>query len=93
MIMQEYNGWTNFPTWSVFTWINDNPVRQAYGRTIACSSDLKGIEKDDLLKEWVESKNPLRDAGYEEGGTFSELVQWGLGNVNWTEIEKALEEK
>lgn len=92
MVMQEYNGWTNFPTWAVNAFINDTPERQAFGRAIAHRKNLMGIDRDDLLKEWIKSKNPWAEMGYRDVGVYGELLDWALDNVNWTEIEKALEE-
>lgn len=90
--MQEYNGWTNFPTWAVFTYISDSPAKQAYGKTITSFSGMTGIERDVALRDWIHNLNPLEGQDYEEVGVFGELLDWALNNVNWTEIEKALEE-
>lgn len=75
--MNEYNGWTNYPTWVVNLWLTNDEGDAA---TLA-----KYVDADDPegLKELVEECAP------ELQGMYSDLFTWALGMVDWHEIIRA----
>jgi hypothetical protein len=77
----KYNGWTNYPTWCINLWLNnDEPLyRQACEITQATSSVGKLA---DQLKEWVESLAPE----LERAGMVSDLLGWAFSIADWHEI-------
>ena len=83
MADETYQGWTNYETWAVSLWINQDEAMYRYLRLIAKLPQL-GIDKDKALREWVEGMNPLTD-----GSMFSDLLGRAIGKVNWTEIMNA----
>ena len=60
MADETYQGWTNYETWAVSLWINQDEAMYRYLRLIAKLPQL-GIDKDKALREWVEGMNPLTD--------------------------------
>ena len=83
MAGETYQGWTNYETWAVSLWINQDEAMYRYLRLIAKLPQL-GIDKDKALREWVEGMNPLTD-----GSMFGDLLGGAIGKVNWTEIMNA----
>jgi hypothetical protein len=81
---QGYNGWTNYETWCVSLWLNNEP-----GTYHALNAILEN-EPDDydaskLIKDWVEEMNPLANAS----SMFSDLLSAALRDVDWQEIAKS----
>ena len=87
MADKTHQGWTNYETWAVGLWINQDEAMYRYLKLLARSPQL-GIDKDRALREWVEGMNPLTDASM-----FSDLLQRAIGQVNWTEIMNAAMEE
>lgn len=84
-----YNGWTNYETWAVKLWIDNDQGSQEYWLEMAQSirADRSNIESitvlADVLKDQHEeyAMEKLPDAG-----VFSDLLAAALGSVNWREI-------
>ncbi len=87
MADETYQGWTNYETWAVSLWINQDEAMYRYLRLIAKLPQL-GIDKDKALREWVEGMNPLTD-----GSMFGDLLGGAIEKVNWTEIMNAAMEE
>lgn len=83
MADERHQGWTNYETWAVGLWINQDEPMYRYLKLLAHSPQLN-IEKDRALREWVEGMNTLTD-----GSMFSDLLGRAIGRVNWTEIMNA----
>ena len=90
MAEEGYNGWTNYETWAVFTWLNNEETTYRRLRAIARAEGPSGTEKDKHLQVWIEAMNPFRDA---EGSIYSDLLPHALGRVNWTAIIEAAKEE
>lgn len=88
MAHDEYNGWTNYETWTVNQWINSIEPMYDYLMVIVRNSRTNDHEKARLLKEWIEAGNPL--AG---GSTYSDLLGHALSRVNWHEIIEGAKEE
>ncbi len=68
MADERHQGWTNYETWAVGLWINQDEPMYRYLKLLAHSPQLN-IEKDRALREWVEGMNTLTD-----GSMFSDLL-------------------
>ncbi len=84
-----YNGWTNYETWNVALWYDNDQgsynERCDMVREIAEDNDDKDDAVGDIaswLKENVENANPLAS----EASMFSDILGAALGEVNWHEI-------
>ena len=75
-----YNGWTNYETWNVALWINNEPTTYEERYRLARHARNAG-ELADTLKAWVHDMAP--DLG---ASMFSDLLNAALGVVNWDEI-------
>ena len=75
-----YNGWTNYETWCVALWINNEPGTYEERRQMAHNaSDEYEYSRD--LKAWVEELIP------DLGATMAaDLLGAALSKVNWQEI-------
>lgn len=95
--MEKYNGWTNYPTWNVKLWMDNDEGEYNYWREQAqevfdqAESDEYFTKKEraaldlaDVLKEYFDENNPL------ETGTHADLLGWALGMVDWKEIADSL---
>ena len=77
-----YNGWTNYETWSVKLWMdNDN---NCYWEEIAKDyKDVLALAR--RIREEIEEANPLT-----EPNMYSQLLNSALEEVNWEEIAESL---
>lgn len=90
-----YNGYTNYETWDVSLWIDNEQWLYNEINYLAEDSfnnadadkyrNKEEVASDDLadkIKEIIESQNPLID----QASMFSDLLGAALDNVNWQEI-------
>ena len=93
---KEYNGYTNYETWNVALWIDNDEGTSQYIRdeAIEIYNDAAATEFStkkqkaiydfqSWLKEYHEEANPLANDG---GSTYSDLLQAALDSVNWYEL-------
>ena len=80
MSEQGYNGWTNYETWNIALWLdNEEPLYRAYQRMLPVSSGD--------LKEWIYSMFE------ENGGKFGDLdSEEELERVDWDGIVNSFNE-
>jgi hypothetical protein len=90
-----YNGWTNYETWLVNLWMDNEQGSQAFFREQA-REYLSTAQADDVwtktqhawfqfadwLKEYHEEFQP------ELPGVYVDLLGGALGSVNWSEIAR-----
>ena len=95
---KEYNGWTNYETWVVNLWMDNEEGTYDYWREVAqeVSSDLEeptnSMTKMDeavyllaeRLKDYHEENRP------ELPGVYGDLIGAALSEVNWREIAEHL---
>lgn len=81
-----YNGWTNYPTFAVFSWLaNDEYTQQQAEEVIKSAQDPEAA-----LKRHVED---LIYGEEYEAGMQADLINWALGCVNWREVVRGLVEE
>ena len=81
--LKEYNGYTNYPTWVVELWIDNNRFDHDYWLEMARQHNSI-YDLSAALKSNYEMVNPLGD----DASVFSDLMTWALAYVNWDEIAK-----
>ena len=86
-------GWTNYETWNVALWIDNEEGSHRYWRAESQETHDFGIEdgldEDEIiaslakkLQESIEEGNPLAD----QNSLYSDILSANLGEVNWHEI-------
>jgi len=77
-----YNGWTNYETWCVNLWLDNEEWMSETLFGIATDTDLDVYDKSEALKDFVNELNPLVDGA----SMFTDLLNGALSMVNWREI-------
>jgi hypothetical protein len=97
---KEYNGWTNYETWAVALWMDNEQGSHTYWRQQAEECRRNAIEGDsiqerqraargvlaDRIQEEFEEASPLK----EQTTLYSDLLTAALGEVDWQEIAEHL---
>ena len=86
----KYNGWTNYETWNVALWMDNEQYKQELW-----SSRVRELLEDeeeypnailqDELKKFVDDLNPL--AG--DASMYADLLSAAIDSVNWYEIAQS----
>jgi len=97
MTHNEYNGWTNYETWCVNLWMDNEEKSQDYWRDQAKRVYVTSSASPVLTKEQVATFELSRRlaAHHEEvlpelQGFAADLLNAAMSEVNWNEIAKAL---
>ena len=90
-----YNGWTNYETWVVNLWIDNEQGSQDFIRETAKEiyAEAKATDSwtreesvrfclSDWLRDWYDENLP------EMPGVYGDLLGGALGAVNWDEIAR-----
>lgn len=94
MNAKEYNGWTNYETWLVKLWRDNEPEDYHYWRDAAREIPDSHAGKVSNLANDLRAH--YQDAAADKFGTaglFSDLIGAALGEVNWREIAEHLLEE
>ena len=95
--MSEYQGWTNYATWCVQLWLNNE--EPSYRRWTTQAKEVWGDAKRDeyLTRSEVARRQlaerlqgEIEDGSPLDGGSlYSDLLTSAIGDVNWLEIADA----
>ncbi len=94
MERKEYNGWTNYETWLIKLWMDNDEGSYNYwkertegltgkGRTYDLAESLKAFHEE-MVEEAL---------GNLENGFIVDLLNGAMGEVNWFEIAEHLVEE
>ena len=102
MERKEYNGWTNYETWLVKLWLDNDQGAAEYWEEEAREAMQDVVEKDtfsaddlrnsaaydlaDRLKDWHE--NYVEEVMPSPAGFLNDLINSALSEVNWEEIAR-----
>jgi hypothetical protein len=82
----KYNWWTNYETWNVKLWIdNDEGMNDDFARMARNATSPYAFGKE--IKDIIEEMKP------EVGGMFADLLNAALSVVNWEEIAENMMEE
>ena len=79
---KECNGYSNYQTWNVALWINNDLGLHEHCQDWANAADLAVH----LRKYFTDEINPLAD----QANTFTDLLGHALANVDWYEVAEAV---
>lgn len=93
MATKTYNGWTNYETWAVALWIDNEEGSQnywqdearrtykvAYATSYATKREMAKFALADAMKEEFEQSTP------EVTGLWADLLSAALSEVDWHEV-------
>lgn len=78
---EEYNGWSNKPTWLFSLWLSDDPAFQELMRDKAKSDSKKAEALRDMISEWAQSVTI-------SASFFSDLISWAIAMIDYSQIIK-----
>jgi hypothetical protein len=85
-----YNGWTNYETWLVKLWIDNEYADYSYWRGEA-EAEARGNNKTGHLADQL--KDSFEEAQPQLTGMWLDMLNAAMSEVNWYEIaENLLEE-
>ena len=87
---KEYNGYTNYPTWNVMLWIDNDQGLYHTARELVRQETEYTIQKDAMLKDFVETM--LEGDVLWSANMQSDLLGWALSSVDWRQcVDNLLE--
>ena len=92
---EKYNGWTNYETWAVSLWMDNEQHVQRYWADEAQTATKQAeplVWLADRIQEEHESacQQMLDDSVHYKTGPFADLLNAALSEVNWREIAQHL---
>jgi hypothetical protein len=87
MTEKTYNGWTNYETWNVALWIDNEEGSYRYWRDTTREISEESDEKEDAIYSVSKRlEDEIKEGAPELQGTYSDLLSAALCEVNWYEI-------
>ncbi len=103
---KRYNGWTNYETWAVMLWIDNEQSSQSYWADAAreCQTETADQQPNQFMDHAGNARSMLaerlkaeHDSESEhpvfaaaDGTVYADLLNAALSEVNWHEIAKSL---
>ena len=93
--MSEYNGWTNYPTWNLALWINNEEILWRYwtarAHTILAETSFDIMESKyelaSAIRNWADNNQPEQIGDI---GAYSDIMNWALQEINYEEIAESI---
>jgi hypothetical protein len=82
---ETYNGWTNYETWNVKLWIDNDEKKSKAWRDAAIRHGDKPWFLAKILQAEITMKSPNLGPSM-----YSDILNAGLSVVNWREIAESL---
>lgn len=95
MTHNEYNGWTNYETWNVKLWLDNDEGSARYWEDQADDALRSGFGDDETHDGAVsrlaeQLKSEVNDMAPDLGAScYADLLNAALSEVNWYEIARA----
>ena len=100
---KKYNGWTNYETWAVGLWNDNDQATYVYWREEA-TRHVRQAAEDEMVERGIwtaqasarynlaqQMKNEFTEAAPDLGSSvYSDLLNAALDTVNWTELAESL---
>ena len=83
---ETYNGYTNYETWLVSLWIDNDQGEQEFW--LEQANELEQYDLSEAPKEHYEENSPLA----EDANMYVDLLNRALARVNWYEIAENLKQ-
>lgn len=81
-----YNGWSNYPTWCVALWIdNDQGTYEVVRESVRAWGGGAALV-DELQRTVEDMAEAILPALFESGTHVLDLYQWAIGQVDWFEL-------
>jgi hypothetical protein len=91
MTRKEYNGWTNYETWVVALWMDNEQGSQSYWEEVATEyMDADNAEDNDTNGLAERLKSEHEEALPEVQGFAADLLGAAMSEVDWYEIAEHL---
>lgn len=85
--MEKYNGYTNYSTWCLCLWLDNDRNQYNYWKQRANQIDDYDLGQE--IKAYFEDvQNPLAD----HADLYSDLLNYALSEINWREVVEKLKE-
>lgn len=85
-----YNGWTNYETWVVNLWMDNEKGQQDYWieevQAAIKQEDAVSALSDRIKDEHEEACQQMLEQANFQSGPFADLLNGALSEVNWREI-------
>ena len=91
-----HNGWTNYPTWAVYTWLTNEEPSYDWARDQADQAKQMPYPKvwlADTLRSQLEEDSEYAWRDGHEASMYIDLLSYALQSVDWFEIAQHLLEE
>jgi hypothetical protein len=84
---EKYNGWTNYETWNVNLWMDNDEGSQSFWESQADDVVADHGDNSDAVADLAKQLETLhRDEMPEVAGCYADLLGAAISEVNWYEI-------